>query len=66
MLASSPGKFLNNYSELQKIYINHNIEIPVKKINNRLCIRLSVNIYNTIYDIHKLLEISNNLLHIMI
>jgi len=60
------NKFLNNYSELQKIYINHNIEIPVKKINNRLCIRLSVNIYNTIDDINKLLEISNNLLHIRI
>ena len=57
------NEFLNNSSDLQKIYIDNNIEIPVKKINSRLCIRLSVNIYNTIEDIYKLLNVTDNIIN---
>ena len=50
--------FLENSSSLQKLYIENNIEIPVKKINNKLCIRLSINIYNKQDDINKLLNVT--------
>lgn len=56
-------KFKNKIAELQKLYFDNNIEIPIKKINNKLCIRLSVNVYNTKKDIIKFLDFTDSLTH---
>jgi selenocysteine lyase/cysteine desulfurase len=45
------------------LYAHHNIEIPIKKFNNRLYIRLSINIYNTAKNIDDFLSVTKNIIN---
>lgn len=50
-------------NELQNIlFYKYNIEIPVKNINNRLFLRISSNIYNTIEDFDRLSYAINDII----
>lgn len=55
-------RFIDKKEFLQMLYANNNIEISIKMFNNRLYMRLSINIYNTPINIEHFLKVTENII----